>query len=882
MANTDGDSGGSSNNTSSILSNIVSTYKDRSDSCSNPSLVQSMLRNTTETGDIGVLSIVPDGMSLPNHRQSSGPDRTRSRASTVSKRHKSSRFYGHGEAFDSRTSLRGQEAAEVLSIYRAGTPGSQYTRASSLRNESHISLSNVRCPSQADLQLLPRPRSPFPYPTRLKRPGYRSSSPSLVDFNGTDTRTYVGLEQGHMSHPPAVLLDYHGRVKRRNSLATNTIRPCSGPHGGANYRLPLPPACYNAPIHKSHRAPSIQSTRSQELFLINKTNSISPQQFETAKRPLGTTYYDYSENFSGQTEKPVSNPIAYQDLGQIGSHLYRSRTANGGSLRSRTNTKLTRAQSSMIVHLDEHSLNAPAGIRQKNKDKLAEWEQIGISSKPLDAKQRRSRPASPVNDVPNPTCLVTDKVEEASAGLPIGLLDGSSSVEKLASNNNVNAEEEEWLEEGDMLPEKQVEEFKASERNSQENARPSTAGAEDRSKQVIKYSPQGITDTHVPVLPSAEETDEFPQPKIVRVSALTDIQIQSPRPERPISYRNPNDRLSRILSIAESFSDEDTIAARPRGKRLREVEPKECTNVNKRAASLENGTGNTSNNRLGVDEESQGLQWPFSRLRNHFSKAHMPRQKHSVINSSEQGNTRSTKFQVENTALAAQETKSQEAHKSGESFRKYSAAETQKLNTVNYRPPSTERPANDPENYEKSSLRQNTGKEELTNPVQPKNGPASSFYSLPSYLSADFITTDSPLKPSEQQQADPTRLQPSNSAPRICLHPPTPSLGLGDVAGVLSNSNSIIRPPTSLSAGIVDAELVSTPPSTASGQSPLDPLLELLQQHAEHGRRDGGRNAGDELAAVHGLEDARKFHGVSESERVLGAEDEEEEGRGTR
>lgn len=41
---------------------------------------------------------------------------------------------------------------------------------------------------------LQRPRSPFPYPTRLKRPGVRLSSPALTE-HGIDYSRMVGIDR---------------------------------------------------------------------------------------------------------------------------------------------------------------------------------------------------------------------------------------------------------------------------------------------------------------------------------------------------------------------------------------------------------------------------------------------------------------------------------------------------------------------------------------------------------------------------------------------------------------------------------------------------------------------------------------------------------------
>lgn len=47
-----------------------------------------------------------------------------------------------------------------------------------------------------------RPRSPFPYPTRLKRPGVRPASPALTDTGAVDYSKMVEIDRvSHVSHP---------------------------------------------------------------------------------------------------------------------------------------------------------------------------------------------------------------------------------------------------------------------------------------------------------------------------------------------------------------------------------------------------------------------------------------------------------------------------------------------------------------------------------------------------------------------------------------------------------------------------------------------------------------------------------------------------------
>ena len=90
----------------------------------------------------------------------------------------------------------------------------------------HSSNGSTQTLSAAALQ---RPRSPFPYPTRLKRPGVRPASPALtengsVDYSrmvGIDRVSYVGAARHHRFPCfKGTLTSYRGRFMGHISLST--------------------------------------------------------------------------------------------------------------------------------------------------------------------------------------------------------------------------------------------------------------------------------------------------------------------------------------------------------------------------------------------------------------------------------------------------------------------------------------------------------------------------------------------------------------------------------------------------------------------------------------------------------------------------------------
>ena len=161
--------------------------------------LESMLKTTTETGDIGMFSIrpsrVPQSMSTP--RRIGGTYNENG----IQKSRQKFQPYGLPAVDDRRRlpSYAGDAASEVGSIYETGSQKSggrvfedpDYRSYSMTQSYSSYTLSNHR--SYASLRSQPeangvvqRPRSPFAYPTRLKRPGFRPSSPALTDGGGID------------------------------------------------------------------------------------------------------------------------------------------------------------------------------------------------------------------------------------------------------------------------------------------------------------------------------------------------------------------------------------------------------------------------------------------------------------------------------------------------------------------------------------------------------------------------------------------------------------------------------------------------------------------------------------------------------------------------
>lgn len=166
---------------------------------------ESMLKTTTETGDIGMFSIkpsrVPQSFSTPRRSIGAYSD------SGVQRPKQPFQPYGVPIIDDRRRlpSYARDAASDATSMYETASQKSANRafeesdyRSYSMTQTSYSSYTLSNHKSYASLRsqqntsgngggfsggngLLQRPRSPFAYPTRLKRPGFRPSSPALTD-----------------------------------------------------------------------------------------------------------------------------------------------------------------------------------------------------------------------------------------------------------------------------------------------------------------------------------------------------------------------------------------------------------------------------------------------------------------------------------------------------------------------------------------------------------------------------------------------------------------------------------------------------------------------------------------------------------------------------
>ncbi|KAL8389984.1 hypothetical protein RB595_009216 [Gaeumannomyces hyphopodioides] len=313
-----------------------------------PGPLESMLKTTTETGDIGIFSIRPIGSSatfnqLPRERLAHWDDtpRPRRRSESGDNRHHAP-SQTHVQDDRRRLPSYRDAASDIISMYE---PGSQQSAHSFLPppfdNQGLRSYSMTSYGSKTYSQRPParnhpagtmppslqRPRSPYPYPTRLKRPGVRPSSPALTENGNVDYSRMIGIDRvSHRTDHHRVLRSQqvYGQGSRRGpppSMRPEVARSMRSYSSHGSYRS----QCTSSSTGPDHRGPyhhprpahpwAMQSTEATDYgthdsklrnssfgSIIDKYQYSSPPAGRPpdSKAPSRPFYYDYSEDFDNE------------------------------------------------------------------------------------------------------------------------------------------------------------------------------------------------------------------------------------------------------------------------------------------------------------------------------------------------------------------------------------------------------------------------------------------------------------------------------------------------------------------------------------------------------------------------------------------------------
>ncbi|KAH7034950.1 uncharacterized protein B0I36DRAFT_429189 [Microdochium trichocladiopsis] len=290
-----------------------------------PGALEGMLKTTTETGDIGMWTIKP---VLPSSKRKESISYM-----TRPLPFQENSFLNDGAKWNETRGLnRSQTTSEAQSLY---TSGSQKSVNSTLPSTStvehgHRSFSMTTCGSrhlphqassltmktQASSLQLQRPRSPFPYPTRLRRPGVRPASPALTETGLVDYSRMVEIDR------------ISSRTEHGSFRSIDPTRSCNRVPLGLRTEVngSTPPLqdrgiftddrALRAPYPRTMSAASIASWNARNRF---HTQPVEPRAFSltsaaqipphfdrkvtpvTSPQPTSSTadarYYDYTEDF---------------------------------------------------------------------------------------------------------------------------------------------------------------------------------------------------------------------------------------------------------------------------------------------------------------------------------------------------------------------------------------------------------------------------------------------------------------------------------------------------------------------------------------------------------------------------------------------------------
>jgi len=304
-----------------------------------PSSIQSMLRNTTETGDVGQFSIKPPRVTTSSPRLSPGSNKTRV---TPSKHRHPVPYYnghpGHNGQHGPGSPRQGSIASNGSGFHSQGRHGSHrmpsfedyppYVMTQGAYNNNDLNgrhpYTNGHDRSRAAVHNN-RPHPPFAYPTRLKRPGYRPSSPAFSELN----KSMAGYSQGPVH-------DTSSRTASPSSAynMNRTPSPFRYVVDRSDPNLQYYPPYLGAEPRRN-RSPSMSSTRPStpkpSASLRSKASSTRLRRKKSVTNgtwlhpqtsPISPVFYDYTEEFEDQdnvantsifSRMPPEQPVPHID-----------------------------------------------------------------------------------------------------------------------------------------------------------------------------------------------------------------------------------------------------------------------------------------------------------------------------------------------------------------------------------------------------------------------------------------------------------------------------------------------------------------------------------------------------------------------------------------
>ncbi|KAI4227278.1 MAG: hypothetical protein L6R36_002547 [Xanthoria steineri] len=555
------------------------------------SSIQSMLKNTTELGDIG--SYITKATKLPRQRSTTiGRSRDyhhhRPRApypadhapgNHASQRHYHQPPYNHSERSLRHNPSLGTSRDHSLTSDTQDQRSDSLTQSSSLNSRRlsvHPSLRSIRpCGHPA-----PRPRSPLAYPSRLKRPGYRPSSPAFSELNRSDSALHTTVQRAYSTR---TISPNSTSSQRRAPAVWNHAFNRSDPLLYHHQALPLsrrhdgnrsPPFVRRGPLRRS----PLGSHRSSIIIRARPTpgsGSSSEGELAPSSPPL---FYDYSEAFEKEsfhhtakraslfaarsTPQSDGSSEGYQTDVTNTSNTFakysNSSTENKAITPERNTAKVEQPSSSRLI-----SSGPKQDLTERDKDSLGTNLELTVSQVlPITPLEEQSVATSGPDGVNPPSEQLLELSTSASKRIDPFTLTPASHNELRYPSSAYNP-----------TP-KVVKTATVSMRLS------SSSSGSQYSTSV--HSKQGQTTNHMAVQVPTMAYER--QPKALSVSfnrledvhhAVADIELQqraasldtrlrpdpcqifAPVPERSMSSRDSRDRFSRIFSISDDLAKRD-------------------------------------------------------------------------------------------------------------------------------------------------------------------------------------------------------------------------------------------------------------------------------------------------------------------------------------
>ncbi|KAI0457710.1 hypothetical protein F5B21DRAFT_512452 [Xylaria acuta] len=297
-----------------------------------PGALESMLKTTTETGDIGIFTIRPvppsplaprDTISEVGHPH----PRPRRSADHLYRQNLLMRPPSHRDATSEVFSVYGSDSLKsgtsTLSPNSTEDPGQRSYSMTTCgsRHLSHHRSTNTLQSQASGGSNLQRPRSPFPYPTRLKRPGVRPASPAVTENGQIDYSRMVEINRvsyrtvhGHFKHAcsPMARRPYPLGLRSDVNRSTPSLAPPGPPpnfHGpprppSVRTYSPASMASWNPPFHERFDS---TSTRTSSLTSVTNMYRRIPPLLRAGQSEPPPRYYDYTEDF--ENKPPRLTPL---------------------------------------------------------------------------------------------------------------------------------------------------------------------------------------------------------------------------------------------------------------------------------------------------------------------------------------------------------------------------------------------------------------------------------------------------------------------------------------------------------------------------------------------------------------------------------------------